>query len=328
MTFPFTVYLLAFAGAFATTLLAMPLWRRLCLRLGLIDDPGHRKIHDRPIVLAGGMAIFCGIILPLGCAAVLLMDWLPLPVSVSPTNMEYGLSRRVLELAGISIGAAGMLLVGVLDDRFELSPGWKFSAQLIVAMLVAASGVRITLFVPSLLFSYVVTVFWIVALINAFNFMDNMNGLCAGLSVIASWTFAWISASAGQYLVAALAFLVCGAFAGFLPFNFPRASSFLGDGGSHLAGYLMAVLAVLPHFHTAELPRRAAVLIPLLVLAVPLLDMAMVVITRTWNRKPFYIGDTNHFSHRLTRAGASRSLAVLVLWLVGAIFSLGAAWLY
>jgi UDP-GlcNAc:undecaprenyl-phosphate GlcNAc-1-phosphate transferase len=102
---------------------------------------------------------------------------------------------------------------------------------------------------------------------------------------------------------------MCGALVGFLPYNFPKAKAFLGDAGSHLTGYLLAVLAILPHFHTVENPRPLAVLTPLVVLAVPLLDVAWVVILRWRMGKPFYVGDTNHLSHRLVRAGLRASPA-------------------
>jgi UDP-GlcNAc:undecaprenyl-phosphate GlcNAc-1-phosphate transferase len=179
--------------------------------------------------------------------------------------------------------------------------------------------VRITLFVPSLVFSYAITVLWILTLTNAFNFLDNMNGLCGGLGAIAAAWFATAAMRQGQYLVALLALLVCGALLGFLPFNFPRASVFLGDAGSHLVGYLMAVLAVLPHFYSTKHPSPLAVLSPLAILAVPLLDLASVVVIRWRHGKPFWIGDNNHLSHRLVRRGCSRANAVAVLWLAGAL---------
>ena len=116
-------------------------------------------------------------------------------------------------------------------------------------------------------------------------------------------------------LAVRLAFLVAGSLAGFLPHNFPKARAFLGDAGSHLTGYLLSVLAILPHFYSEAFPRRLAVLTPLLVLALPLADLVSVVVIRSANRKPFYVGDTNHFSHRLVRLGMSKTAAVLVLWL-------------
>src|SRR5260370_42183875 len=118
--------------------------------------------------------------------------------------------------------------------------------------MVAASGVRITLFVPSVVFSYAIPIPWMLTVINAFNFMDNMNGLCAGLGAIGAWYFAVIAAADVQYLVALIAFQSFSALLGFLPYNFPRARAFLGDAGSHLVGYLLAVLAVRAHFYTAR----------------------------------------------------------------------------
>ena len=220
--------------------------------------------------------------------------------------LQYGLGRRAMELAGIFLGAFGILLVGWLDDKHELRPRAKFAGQFLIAALVAASGARITLFVPSLVFSYAVTILWILTVINAFNFMDNMNGLCAGLGAIGAYHFAIIAAADSQYLVALIAFLTFGALLGFLPYNFPRARAFLGDAGSHLVGYLLAVLAILPHFYTVRHPRRWAVLIPLLVLAIPLVDLVWVVLLRWRIGQPFYQGDTNHLSHRLVRRGLTR----------------------
>jgi UDP-GlcNAc:undecaprenyl-phosphate GlcNAc-1-phosphate transferase len=339
VNFPYNAYILAVASAGVTTLLALPWWRKWCLRIGLVDDPGQRKIHDRPIPLAGGLAVMTGILVPTA-AAVLLLWWLgadnlarakpavstsnsaasPVPLDVRSTYLlQYGMGRRGLELGGILAGALGMLGLGWLDDRRELRPGAKFAGQFLIAALVAAVGVRITLFVPSLLFSYSVTILWILTLVNALNFMDNMNGLCAGLGAIGAWYFALVAAAGGQYLVALIAFLTFGALLGFLPYNFPRASAFLGDAGSHLVGYLLAVLAILPHFYTSLRPRRWAVLIPLAVLAIPLADLVWVVLWRWWHGKPFYQGDTNHLSHRLVRRGASRTRAVLIIWLAAAL---------
>lgn len=317
MSFPTNAYVLSFFGALLATAASLPLWRAWCERTGLVDDPGHRKLHDRPIPLAGGLAVFTGIALVLlGAAAAIALELLN-PDAVA--RLAYGLGKRSPQLLAIFAGALGMLVLGWWDDRHELKPAAKFAGQCAIALLVAASGVRVTLFVPSEVFSYAVTVLWILTVTNALNFNDNMNGLCAGLGVVAASWVACHAASRGQYLVASLALVVAGALLGFLPFNFPRASVFLGDSGSHLVGYLLAVLAILPHFYSAKLtaPSRLAVLNPLLILAVPLLDLASVVWQRTRAGKPFWIGDNNHFSHHLVRAGLSKPRAVLVLWLAG-----------
>ncbi|HTL73973.1 MAG TPA: MraY family glycosyltransferase [bacterium] len=325
MNFPFNFFLAAFVGAFATSLLALPLWRKWCLRTHLVDDPGHRKIHDRPIPLAGGFAVLTGILLPLALGAFLLK--LNVADISAADRIVHGLNRRAIELAVLALGAIAITLLGWLDDKHELKALPKFIGQIVIAVAVAAACQRITLFVHSDIFSYAITVLWILTVINAFNFMDNMNGLCAGIGAIGALFFALIAAANGQYLVAITGFLMCGALVGFLPWNFPHARSFLGDAGSHLVGYLLAVMAILPHFYTKQNPRPLAVLAPLLVLAVPLLDLAQVSLFRTLNKKPFWLGDTNHLSHRLTRAGLSRTKAVLMLWVLSTAIGAVACWL-
>jgi UDP-GlcNAc:undecaprenyl-phosphate GlcNAc-1-phosphate transferase len=172
-----------------------------------------------------------------------------------------------------------------------------------------------------------VTVLWILTVVSAVNIMDNMNGLCAGLGAIGAAAFGATAAMHGQYLVASLALLAVGALAGFLPFNYPKASAFLGDSGSHLTGFLLAVLAILPHFYTAQNPRPLAVLAPLLVLAVPLGDLVCVMWIRWRAGKPVWVGDTNHLSHRLVRAGLGKPQAVAVIWLLHAAAGAAAVWL-
>ncbi len=330
MRFPLYVYLLALAGSALASAVTLPFWRSFCRRVGLIDDPGERKIHSASIPLAGGLAVISGMALPLlaGVLAALVLPGFAVAVAQAPTAaphttalslFQYGLGRRGLELGGVVGGAVAMLLIGLFDDRVELRPAVKFGGQLAVALLVAATGLRITLFVHNILFHYLITALWILTVVNAFNFMDNMNGLCAGLGLIGASYFGIFAGAQGQYLVATTAFLIAGALAGFLPFNFPKATVFLGDSGSHLVGYLLAVLGILPHFYTAHHPRAVAVLAPLLILAVPLGDLAWVVLLRWKMGKPFYIGDTNHWSHRLVRRGLSRKNAVLMIWLTAAL---------
>ncbi len=304
--------MLAAALATAATL---PLWRHWCRRHGAVDDPGPRKIHATPVPLAGGLAVMTGLLAALLCGTVFAF----LHSSSGTMGLfQYGLGRRATQLLGITAGAFGMLLIGLRDDEVELQPAAKFGGQLLAALVVAATGVRITLFVHNIVFSYGMTALWILTVVNAFNFMDNMNGLCAGLGAIGAVWFGLIAAQAGQYLVATMAFLIAGALLGFLPYNFPKASAFLGDSGSHLVGYLLAVLGILPHFYTPRHPQTLAVLTPLLILAVPLGDLAWVVLLRWRIGQPFYLGDTNHLSHRLVRCGLSATQSVLVICLLAA----------
>lgn len=321
------LYLSALLSAFLTAWLTLPLWTKWCLRSGLVDDPGHRKIHDAPMPLAGGLTVMTGLTVPMILAILALWVRRQFAVSLPPLDtattplLAYGVHKRAVELGAIFVGAIGMLLVGLWDDKHELRPGAKFFWQFALAALVAVAGARITLFVPNALFSFAVTILWILTVTNAFNFMDNMNGLCSGLGVIGTFYFGLIAATAPipQYLVALVAFLTCGALLGFLPHNFPRAKSFLGDSGSHLVGYLLAVLAILPHFYTSKNPHPLAVFTPLLVLGVPLGDLVWVVILRLRMGKPFYVGDNNHLSHRLVQSGLDRTRAVLTIWLLAAV---------
>jgi len=320
MPFPFNFFAAAFVGALLTSALALPLWRRWCLRTGLVDEPGDRKVHVGSIPLAGGLAVLTGILLPLALGALGIKLGV---VNVSSVHLvAHGLERRGIELVGIAIGAGALTLPRLIDDRHELKALPKLAGQFGVALLVAASGLRITLFVHNEIFSYVITALWLVTVINAFNFIDNMNGLCGGLGAIGAILFAIIAAVHGEYLVAIMAFLMAGALIGFLPYNFPKARAFLGDSGSHLVGYLLAVMAILPHFYNRQNPHPLAVLSPLLVLAVPLGDLAQVVLFRSLKGKPFWIGDTNHLSHWLTRQNLSRTHSVLLIWLIAVMIGI------
>ncbi len=328
MTFPASAYLLAVLGGALATFASLPLWRAWCVRTGLVDDPGQRKIHNTPIPLAGGLAVLMGLLLPLLAGAVAMQLGL-LPAG-AVEKISYGFEKRGLQLAAILVGALGMVLLGWLDDRHELRAGPKFAAQLGIALLVALAGVRIKLFPESPLspvLSCGVTVLWILTVVSAINIMDNMNGLCAGLGTIGAAAFGATAALHGQYLVALLALMAAGALAGFLPYNYPKASAFLGDSGSHLTGFLLAVLAILPHFYTAQNPRPLAVLAPLLVLIVPLGDMVCVMWIRWRAGKPVWVGDTNHLSHRLVRCGLGKPQAVAAILGLHAAACAAAVWL-
>src|SRR5579864_2702799 len=158
MTFPFNFFVAAFAGAFLTTLLALPLWRKWCLRTNLVDDPGHRKIHHTPVPLAGGFAVLTGILLPLGIGAILLkLDIVKLS---SAHAIIHGIDRRAIELAVLALGAIAITFLGWLDDKHELKALPKSIGQLLLAIAVAAACKRITLVVRSDVFSYVITIFW------------------------------------------------------------------------------------------------------------------------------------------------------------------------
>ena len=318
-TFPGWLYPIIFSAAALVSGLAAKWWIAFSLRIGLLDCPGIRKIHAKPIPLAGGLIVATGLVIPLAFAALIVKLQLLGPELTEISS--YGLNARTLQLVGLLFGALGMLTLGLIDDRGAMSAGKKLAFQILIVAIVAATGTRITLFVPSPIFSYAITILWFLTLVNAFNFNDNMNGLCAGLAAISALAFAIHSALPEHYLVASLGFLIAGAVFGYLPFNYPKAQTFLGDSGSHLIGYLIAALAILPHFHHDAQPNKLGVVSPLLVLGMVLVDLCWIVSYRLYHRKPIYIGDTNHLSHQLVRRGFSTSTAVAILWALHAVLA-------
>jgi UDP-GlcNAc:undecaprenyl-phosphate GlcNAc-1-phosphate transferase len=314
--FPTFIYAAAFLVAALGAYLSLPYWRKFCINRGVVDDPGHRKIHSEPIPLAGGLAVLTGLLIPL------MLGYVAVKFGFGgdevAERIRSGFSVRSRELIALVTGALGMVYLGWLDDEHELRPSTKFVGQMLIAMMTAISGIRIQL-LPYVVFVYPVTVLWILTVTNAMNFMDNMNGLCSGLTAVCATAFGFTAAFQGQYLVASVAFTVGGAALGFIPHNFPKAKSFLGDSGSHLLGFLLAVLAILPRFDEPQFPRFFSVLVPLLILAVPLGDMVWVVLLRWRRGQPFYVGDTNHLSHRLERRGISRQRAVLLIWCLAVV---------
>lgn len=316
----FFIYLIAFVVPAVMTAISVPIWKRWCEKVGVIDEPGHRKIHSEPIALAGGLSVMSGLILTLIFAYFIILSGFPEP-SIREQFL-YGFGKRFDQLIAICGGALAILVLGWFDDKHELKPAIKFLGQIVIATATALSGVRITLFIESQIISYIITILWILTIVNAMNFLDNMNGLCGGLCVIGCATFGIIAGIRDQYLVSSFCWLTAGAFIGFLPFNYPKAKVFLGDAGSHLAGYLLAVIAILPHFYSKKHPVEWAVITPLIVLGVQLFDITQVVIRRLVNKKPIYIGDTNHISHLLVKKGMEKARAVGLIWIASAILGI------
>jgi len=304
MPLPILSCITAAFAAFALT----PLARAASRRLDFVDDPGHRKIHAEPMALLGGVAVFVAVVVGV--------------LSAGPDALAQD-GRR---LAGILLGAAMALALGLVDDRRDLKAAPKLAGQLLIALVAVAGGLRVTLFIPVPALQWLLTVLWLVTVMNALNFMDNMDGLCSGVGAICALIFGGIALAHEQPLAATLAAATAGALLGFLPWNFPRARIFLGDSGSHLVGFLLGALALLPHYylHRDPSPTLLPVLIPLIVLALPLFDLVAVMWQRWRRGAPVYIGDTNHISHRFVRLGLSRVAAVTVLYLLTLVLGFGA----
>jgi UDP-GlcNAc:undecaprenyl-phosphate GlcNAc-1-phosphate transferase len=310
--------------------------RRWAPRWGLVDQPNARKIHIMPKPLGGGMGIACGVILPLlaAQAVVLLASHGLLPSGWLPPSIEEhlaGVSFRSSQLW--SIVAAGVVIsaMGLIDDIHALRWQPKMAVQFIVACALVAGGVRGTLFATAPWIGWAATVLWIVVLTNAFNFLDNMDGLSGGIGLIAAVVFAVImltGTNQPHLFVAGFLLLLAGAIAGFLFHNWPPARIFMGDAGSCLIGLYLASMTVVGTFYDYGRTGTHVILAPLCVLAVPLYDFCSVVLIRlSQGRSPFH-ADKCHFSHRLVELGMTRTQSVLTIHLVTLTTGLGGLLLY
>ena len=316
------------------------LMKRLAPRFNFVDKPGHRKIHHIPKALGGGVAIFLGIALPL-IAGILVAHFYPdarLHAAGQDAREKLiaaliGGARQQTPLAlGVLLCLLLMHLLGLKDDRKALGPYVKLIAQLsIISLLVVGYDLRALAVLDKLGWgkfpSWVVTILWIGAITNAFNFLDNMDGLSAGIAAVCATAFLITALSIGQYFVAGMLALLLGALLGFLCFNFSPATIFMGDSGSLLVGLLLGILTI----RTTYLPAGVdiargwyALFAPVIVLALPLYDFIVVSIIRISRGKSPFVGDTNHFSHRLVARGMSRRTAVLCLYLITAATSIAA----
>jgi UDP-GlcNAc:undecaprenyl-phosphate/decaprenyl-phosphate GlcNAc-1-phosphate transferase len=287
--------LLAFVFAGSLAWMLVPVAESIARRIGAIDEPSERGLHDFPTPKLGGLAILVGV---LGAGLI----WLP-----------WNSDTRV-----ILLGATAITALGVVDDVYELSALPKLLGQVAAALIPVLGGVRVD--ATTLPFfggfelgwiSYPLTVIGIVAIINVINFIDGVDGLASGVCAISAAALAVIALSLDRTEAGVLAAITAGSSLGFLRHGFPPASSFMGDTGSNLLGYLLAVTAVQGSLKTNAV---LALALPLLVLAVPILDTGFVVAKRIRYRKPIYQADRWHFHHRLANIGFSPRQTLLYLY--------------
>jgi UDP-GlcNAc:undecaprenyl-phosphate GlcNAc-1-phosphate transferase len=271
----------------------------------VLDRPGGYKAHERPVPLLGGLAV-------LGAAAL----------AVAPRLAGAGGPGRG-GLVALGAGTLVVALAGLRDDVAGLSArhklAWQVAAAGFAGLLLAFQGVRLDLFIegPRVPMA-ILTALWVVGITNAFNFLDNMDGLCPGLGAVAAASLCVANLRAGDPEVALAAAALAGACLGFLPWNWPRARVFLGDTGSMAIGFALAGLSVMGIYARGSRVPGLAILVPVLILAVPILDLVLVLALRLRARHPVWRGDRRHMSHRLVRRGLRPPLAVAVLWGVAA----------
>lgn len=292
----------------ASLLFTIPV-RRFALHVGMVDQPGPRKVHLRPIPLLGGLAIYLAFVL----AVVLALHGTP--------------ERQII---GILAGATLIAIVGFLDDRKLLHHQVKlFVGMPVAGIFLLASGVRAQIFVtflpgwPGNLLDSCFTIFWVVGITAAFSILDHMDGLCAGVASVAAAFFAISAALNGQSMVRTLAAAAFGAALGFLWWNFNPAKIFMGDGGAMLLGFLMATLGLKIRPSNTAFP--ITWFVPVLILGVPIFDTALVSFSRARRGLlPFASPGKDHTAHRLSNLGLGHRGAVVALYGLGVFFGLSA----
>jgi UDP-GlcNAc:undecaprenyl-phosphate GlcNAc-1-phosphate transferase len=308
--------------------------KKLAIRAGLVAHPVRDRYHRTVIPLGGGIAIFSTIsIIILAAIATVkylvaggYLDWLGSSITIHTD----GFLSKIGQLLIILLVVLLLFALGLWDDKKHLSPFFKLAVQFAAAIIAAFfADIRVELFIESKIVTSLLSAVWIVLIINAFNFLDNMDGASAGIAVIISCILLTAAALSGQVFVGSLTLIFIGTLLGFLAFNFPPAKIFMGDAGSLVVGFFVALLTVrTTYYHEALSGQWYPVFMPLLVMAVPLYDFISVTLLRISQGKSPFIGDTQHFSHRLKRHGLTDTQAVLTLYLATLCTGLGAIFLY
>jgi UDP-GlcNAc:undecaprenyl-phosphate/decaprenyl-phosphate GlcNAc-1-phosphate transferase len=298
-------HLIAFLISVTVVLWTIPDVKTIGLKFGIVDRPNARKIHRDPVVRVGGVSIF------IGTLTALTIVWRLGGFSTISPNKE-------LEIWGVAFGSIAFFLIGLADDLFNLSPLSRLIAQISIASVSWLMGVRIDfLSIPfgSLVhidwISLPVTVIWLVGMANAINWIDGVDGLAAGVSGIAAVVMLIVTLFMNQPAAALFAAALAGGALGFLRYNFNPAQIFMGDGGAYFMGFTLAGIGVIGLVKGTAI---TAILLPYLILAVPIMDMSAVILSRISKGKSPFIADKSHLHHWLLKAGISQRLTVLFIY--------------
>lgn len=283
---------------FAASLGLTPLSRQIAMRLGVVDKPSPRKVHQVPMPLMGGLAIYVAFALSL---------------------LLFSPPQYIVEFGAVVAGATFLAFVGFMDDRRNLGIRTRLIAMAIAAVVLVVAGIQIRLFKTPWL-DVPITIVWVMAICNALNFLDNIDGLAAGLSAIAAAFFLVIATMQGLTLVSSLAAALLGSAVGFLVYNFNPSSTFMGDMGSLVLGFVLSVLAIKLKFDAPTFD--ATWLVPVFVMVLPVFDINLVVFTRlAEGRSPGQAGK-DHTSHRLMSLGFSQRQILFILYGMCTLFGI------
>jgi|LGOV01.1.fsa_nt_gb UDP-GlcNAc:undecaprenyl-phosphate GlcNAc-1-phosphate transferase len=298
-----------FLVAFVMCFILTPISMKIARRINAIDLPkGERKIHTKPIPRLGGIAIFLATL----------------------ATMFYYSNYSFNIILGISLGAIVIVITGILDDIYDLPAKIKLLMQIVAAVIVVSFGIRIEIFTNYFasagyinlgILSIPLTIFWIVGITNTVNLIDGLDGLAAGIAMIASFTLAYIALLNNRVETATLLVILAGSSLGFLPYNFNPAKVFMGDSGSLFLGYFLSVVSILGAVKGAA---AITYFLPVLALGLPIFDTSYAILRRMVNKRPIMEADKGHLHHKLLDIGFDHKRAVLVLYSISILLGITA----
>lgn len=294
-----TVYVWAFVIALIVTYICTPLVRTLAVKIGAIDAPDARKVHQVSIPRLGGLAIYIGYMV----------------------SLLYSV-KDISSVKGLLIGSVILVAVGIWDDVKQIGPKTKLLGQIVAALMLPIfdNAIHFISIGDHMLYleylSIPLTVFWIVGFTNIVNLIDGLDGLAAGISLIACIAICIVTLQMGQIDLACITLALAGAACGFLRYNFNPAKIFMGDTGSMLLGYTMAAISVMGSVKTAA---TVGLVVPVIVLGLPILDTLFAIVRRRINGRPVFQPDKGHLHHRLLAMGLTQKQAVLLMYAITAV---------
>lgn len=319
----FTAYI--FVLTFAISFFMIPLLIRLAKRFDIIDYPNHRKIHTTPTPLLGGVAIAGAFTIALAIhvsLVVFLKDFITSNTLFSSRLQFYANNTTCItnQVFAVLIGGLIIAIVGIIDDIRGLSIWIRLLTETAVAFVMAWMGFKLDIFLPEIT-TWIITIFWVIGITNAFNLLDGADGLASGVGIISALILAGIMFFGNQPLVGLLLLTLAAAIGGFLRYNLPPARVFMGSAGSMFIGYILSITTILATFTINNACTNYVIALPIVILSIPLYDTLSVIFLRSIKKVSITKGDLNHLVHRLMRAGFSQKKAVFLIYLMS--FAIG-----
>ncbi len=316
------IYLIIFIFSFFLSYFLTVLFKKIAFSVKILDYPSPRKIHKEPTPLLGGIAIFLAFFI------TVILGIIAVKLNLIPEFLkDYIPGIRKVSSKIYAILAGGLLVIGfgLFDDIFGLKPYQKLLLQIVASILIFSVGIRISLFIPNLVFSFIITICWLIFMMNSFNLLDNMDGLSAGIALICGFILFIFSFQMKQFFISTILVVFLGSIAGFLKHNFPPASIFMGECGSSFLGFFLGVIAILLTFYQYE-PQKSflPVFTPLIVFSVPFFDTISVIWIRKRKRVSIFRADKNHLSHRLVNLGMTQKQTIIFIYFLTLCTGMGA----